>query len=165
MFLRTAPESFDGLHLLPGAIHLDGGCSVSREKYMERVPFDCLSPHLQPGKCCIAATRVLRLPTGEHTDGEGRAFRLSIADDPLDAEGSRPAIPAHAEIRLHRTDAPYDPNQRLPRSLRSRVCALIARAFRECYRGDTGSPGTCPPAGHPNWNGAGGPVTLPPPVE
>jgi hypothetical protein len=159
LYMRLAPGELDGPRPLPTAIQVNGGLSVARHKYLSNPPFGALLPQHRPLECCVAASRGSSLPLGPHQDGVGTKFILVLADDPRPPENDLPALPAHAEVRLLRDGAAYDPDERIPRGLRKDLQSLLADRFRACYLPST-FPGGCPDPTHSDWTTAGPGCTL-----
>lgn len=153
LFLRVAPDYLDGPRVLPQGVRVQGGCSVSREKYMQRVPFEVLQPKLRPDQCCIAVAKAQDIPRDELEDGLKRKYGFVVADNPLDAERGFPANPAHAEVRVVRHQGAYDPELKLPAKIEREARAHIARAFTKCYQPVLPG-GRCPSADDPQWTRA-----------
>ena len=154
---RVEPTYVDGDRVLPGGMSLHLGCSLLRRKYLTEPPFDCLFPRQDPTRCCVVHARCGDVPMGAHTDLVGGkhpqevGYFVFVADDPRDAEGDFPPLPAHAEIRVQREGEDYVAAIRLRPKFRKRLEVDISRRFRVCYRPSTSTAGACPEASSPEW--------------
>jgi len=122
LFRSVAPDEVQGDCVLPEAVEVPA-CSYSRSKYGP--PEAALSPDTRPRETGIAfLTPAMLPPPIERLDGA--PFEFFAADAPEEGD-------THAEVRLKRVDAAYNPKRSsVPKPIRVRAVAALADCMRVC---------------------------------